>query len=62
MTKKHIVFIPCGVLPIPAVRGGAVENLVWQLADLNDRYGDTRANMQWFIFTDTLNGFLHFIE
>ena len=38
MTKKHIVFIPCGVLPIPAVRGGAVENLVWQLADLNERH------------------------
>lgn len=40
MTKKHIVFIPCGVLPIPAVRGGAVENLVQQLLDQNELYGE----------------------
>lgn len=37
---KRIVFIPCGVLPIPAVRGGAVENLVQQLLDQNELYGE----------------------
>lgn len=34
---KKIVFIPCGVLPIPAVMGGAVENLVQQLLELNEK-------------------------
>lgn len=38
MKKKHIVLIPCGVLPVPAARGGAVENLVQQLADLNEEH------------------------
>lgn len=37
---KRIAFIPCGVLPIPAVKGGAVENLVQQLLDLNERYAE----------------------
>lgn len=36
---KKIAFIPCGVLPIPATKGGAVENLVQQLLDLNDLHG-----------------------
>lgn len=45
MTKKHIVFIPCGVLPIPAVRGGAVENLVQQLADLNERHAEYKITI-----------------
>ena len=40
MTKKHIVFIPCGVLPIPATKGGAVENLVQQLLDQNELYSE----------------------
>lgn len=33
---KRIVFIPCGVLPLPAVRGGAVENLVQLLLQQNE--------------------------
>lgn len=40
MIMKRIVFIPCGILPIPAVRGGAVENLVQQLLDQNELYGE----------------------
>jgi len=37
---KKIAFIPCGVLPIPATKGGAVENLVQQLLDQNELYGE----------------------
>lgn len=36
---KKIAFIPCGALPIPATKGGAVENLVQQLIDLNELHG-----------------------
>lgn len=37
---KKIAFIPCGVLPIPATKGGAVENLVQQLLDQNELHGE----------------------
>jgi len=37
---KKVAFIPCGVLPIPATKGGAVENLVQQLLDKNELHGE----------------------
>lgn len=37
---KKVTFIPCGILPIPATKGGAVENLVQQLLEQNELHGE----------------------
>lgn len=38
--KKRIAIITAGYFPVPATRGGAVENLVENLANENERKGD----------------------
>ena len=36
--KKKIAILTAGVLPVPAVQGGAVENLVDFCLEYNDKY------------------------
>ncbi len=43
--KKRIAIITTGYFPVPATRGGAVENLVENLINENERKGNVDLNI-----------------